>query len=110
LRRNQSPWTQGVGLGGEEDVLAGKQALRQALLVVIAEERVHGLAVGGEAVGPPVLAEQRAVLREELTEPGGHHGHVLVGDACPLSVFTNHPEFRKLRVGKMSEISSAVSR
>jgi hypothetical protein len=61
----------GIEQAGDEDVVGGQQAPGHPLLVVVAQERVDGLAVGAEAVGPPVFAEQRPVLGEQLAEPRG---------------------------------------
>lgn len=50
---------------------------------------------GGDAVRPPVFAEQPPVLGEEVTEPGRHDGHVLL--CRPLPVPARH---RLLRLGE----------
>src|SRR5438477_10593064 len=64
------------GLEGlaREEVFGLEAALGEALLVVVAQEGVEHVAVGVEAVGPPVLARFAARFFDVCDEPGHHRG------------------------------------
>src|SRR5258706_12418559 len=68
-----------LDLGGlerlaSEEVLGLEAALGEALLVVVAQEGVEHVAVGVEAVGPPVFAHFAARFLDMRGEPGHHRG------------------------------------
>src|SRR5689334_8106298 len=57
---------------GREQLLGLEEALRQALLVVVAQDGRERLPVGREAVRPVVVAHQGARVLNVLREPGQH--------------------------------------
>src|ERR1051325_2605411 len=58
-----------------EQLFGREAALRQALLVVVAQERVEHVAVRLEAVGPPVLAQLALRLLHVRDAPRQHGRH-----------------------------------
>src|SRR6516165_11269722 len=56
----------GIQERAHENVLAGEATLRQSLLVMVAQDRVHRAAVGFYAVRPPVVAHQCTVPRNQI--------------------------------------------
>ena len=69
-----------------EHILDGEPAFGEALLVMVAQDCIDGGAVALYAVGPPVVTEQRAVLANQLGEPGQHHVHVVERHALHILV------------------------
>src|SRR6516164_8409576 len=61
----------------EEHVLDGEATLRYSLLMMIAQDHIDGRAVALDAIGPPVVTQKRAILVDQVAEPGQHDAHVV---------------------------------
>jgi hypothetical protein len=59
-----------------EDILAGQPALGKTLLEVVAQESVERLAIGFDAIGPPIVPQQVAIFFNERTQPRDHGVHI----------------------------------
>src|SRR5215471_16656380 len=62
---------------GNEDFLDREAAVRQALLVMVTQNRVDSRAVRSHAVNQPVGTEKLAVSREQARQPRDHDSHVV---------------------------------
>lgn len=81
-----SPPRLGVQQLRHEDILAGQPALGKTLLEVVAQESVERLAIGFDAIGPPIVGQQLAIFFNERTEPRDHGVYIVEGQALIIVV------------------------
>jgi hypothetical protein len=68
------------------NILAGQPALGKTLLEVIAQEGVERLAIGFDAIEPPIVAQQLAIFVNERAEPRDHSVHIIEGQGLFIVV------------------------